>query len=417
MARQPLAMSPNYGAFVRGIRELHRLTVLGKDELPEADVVRDAMDAPWEALSEAERKRASGLSGDLYSISDPPDGRQREMDAQAQEQFNNAIEARQRGEWDRALELLRQLTDFVAPALLSFLRGSIWLDAGDTETALLFVEHAWQVQPGNGQYLATFLHVLGLVDTDAAQERAKQILQNPDNTAPVAVVWAADIVFRANRSLSNAEAMAAIRQLLPVLRRAFARIEAGDKAGIDQSSYIMAVLLLGFCLEIEGQPQVAVEYLTKGLQIDPYNPALLGGRGVLLYGASPRAISDLELAIQNGSKEIWPYFYLAHHFLVTRRFDECRSMCERASPLPALAAVRSELAEWVAISKAEQGFPPDKVREAFETAIRLDPSNEGARRNLAAFEAALPGKGNWQMPPESAWRASAQAERQYPMAM
>src|SRR5580704_7071391 len=102
MVRQPLVMSPNYRAFVRGIRALHRLTISGQDETPEADTVRDAMDVPWEALSEIERKRARGLSGDLYSISDPPPGHDQQMNAQAQETWNSALEAKQRGEWDNA---------------------------------------------------------------------------------------------------------------------------------------------------------------------------------------------------------------------------------------------------------------------------------------------------------------------------
>ncbi len=65
-------MSSDYRVIVRGIRELHRLTLEGMDESPEADAVRDAMDTPWEALSESERMRVNGLSADLYSISDPP---------------------------------------------------------------------------------------------------------------------------------------------------------------------------------------------------------------------------------------------------------------------------------------------------------------------------------------------------------
>ena len=63
MAHQPLVMSPNYRAFVRGIRALHRLALSGKDESPEADTVRDAMDVPWEALSDIERKRARDFLG------------------------------------------------------------------------------------------------------------------------------------------------------------------------------------------------------------------------------------------------------------------------------------------------------------------------------------------------------------------
>jgi hypothetical protein len=79
MAVQPLATSPEYQAFAEGLRELHRLTLAGKDESPEADAVRDAMDKLWEAMSEDERKLASVLSENLYSISEPRVGAIPEM--------------------------------------------------------------------------------------------------------------------------------------------------------------------------------------------------------------------------------------------------------------------------------------------------------------------------------------------------
>jgi hypothetical protein len=52
-------------------------------------------------------------------------------------------------------------------------------------------------------------------------------------------------------------------------------------------------------------------------------------------------------------------------------------------------AAKSQLEEWRAISQAELGFPSEAVRVGFEAAVRLDPSNELARRNQVAFEAGL----------------------------
>jgi tetratricopeptide (TPR) repeat protein len=411
-------MSPNYRAVIRGIRELHRLAIAGQDESPEADAIRDAMDGPWGALSDVERKRASGVSEDLYSISEPVTSGKQELNPQAQARLNDAFEARERGDWDRALELLRRWGKYFPPAPVSFLRGKIWLDAGDPETAVLFFQHASQLQPDDGNSLAVFLYALEKVNPSAAQESARHVLQDPDKTSPVVVVRAADIVFHAGRSLPEAEAAQQFRHLIPVLERALSRIEAGDEAGVDRWHHEIAILLLGFCHELLGNTQAAVDYLTRGLHEDPYNPGLLGARGLSLYGASPRAVNDLELAIRYGSTEIWPYFFLAHHYLLTGRFEECRTMCERASQMPASTAVRSELAEWTAIAQAEQGFPAEIVRASFEAAIRLDPSNDRARRNLAAYEAALhpPHQSKWEKRSESAVRTSAQAERRYSMA-
>src|SRR5689334_8260984 len=100
MARQPFAMSPHYLAVLQGLRALHRLTIEDRDDSPEADAVRDATDAPWEALSEVERKRLGGLSEDLYAISDPPAAVPEVMNPQAQARLNDAYLARERGDWD-----------------------------------------------------------------------------------------------------------------------------------------------------------------------------------------------------------------------------------------------------------------------------------------------------------------------------
>ena len=75
MAARPLTLSPSYFATVRGTHALHRLIAEGKDDSPEADAIRDASDAPWEALSETERDRARWVAEDLYSIYEEPPAR------------------------------------------------------------------------------------------------------------------------------------------------------------------------------------------------------------------------------------------------------------------------------------------------------------------------------------------------------
>src|SRR4051812_9948198 len=108
MTPRPLTMSANSLAVVRGLRELHRLAVAGRQDSPEADAVRDATDVPWQALTEVEKKRLSGLSEDLYSITDPPRPLARDLDPQVQSRLIDMDHARHRGEWGRALDLLRR---------------------------------------------------------------------------------------------------------------------------------------------------------------------------------------------------------------------------------------------------------------------------------------------------------------------
>lgn len=187
MAPCPLALSPSYLAVARGIRALHHLALAGQDESPEADAVRDATDAPWKALTEVERRRASGLSADLYSISDPPKPGRQPMSPQAQAGLADVLEARRQGEWDRALELVRRWAPSLPPALVSHLRGSIWLEVGDPATAALFFDHAADLEPRNGNDLALALHALHLSDPAEALRRAQRVLDQDAAYAVAAV--------------------------------------------------------------------------------------------------------------------------------------------------------------------------------------------------------------------------------------
>jgi tetratricopeptide (TPR) repeat protein len=416
MTRQPLIFSPNYMAVARGIRALHALAVAGQDDSPEVDAIRDASDGPWEALSETERRRISGLSEDLFVISEPASEAE-ELNPQAQEKLVEAMTAREHGEWDRALELLRRWSKHVSPPLLSYLRGLVWLDAGDPESAALFFGHASNLEPQNGSYLAFYLHALELVNPTKARGRSEEILHDSDNHSPIVVWRAADIVLKAIRQTAETKTTFGIQTLIPRLERTLTRIEE-DANNPDRSTFGSTSGLLGFCHELMGHTQAAIGCYSRGLQIDPNNDGLLVARGILLYGSSSRAITDFELAVMNGTPLILPYYCLAHHYLISQRFKDCLAMCDRANRMPAPHTMMSEMAEWSAICQAECGFSDEAVRSSFENAIRLDPSNERARRNLAAFEAELrpPFVRPWELAREAAVRASALSTLRYTQA-
>ena len=227
-----------------------------------------------------------------------------------------------------------------------------------------------------------------------------------------------DVEFKAARRLPEADATQLFRRLIPVLQGALARIEAGDESGVDRSSYAMAAACLVSRTNSLAKLNPRWTIIPRGLAAQPHNDGLLVARGILLYGSSPRAIPDLEAAARQGSPMIWPYFFLAHHYLVNGDFDRCRMLCERAMEMAGSGSVKSELAEWLAISQSELAFPVEMVRASFENSIRLDPSNERARRNLAAFEAAnrpVPAR-VYETRSAAAVRASGLAERRYAMA-
>jgi tetratricopeptide (TPR) repeat protein len=414
--------SPSFRLVAKGLVELHRLGKDGKDDSPEAESVRDALDAPLNALNRTEEERAQWLSEDLYSVSEPPAATtQKQMNPQAQQQLNEAVEARQSREWDRALALLRQWREYISPALLSYLRGSIWLEAGNPDVAAMFYGHASESDPANANYRAIYMHALAESEPEAARKLAREVLADDEKHAPVVVARAADIRLNETRTAPDAESAQLRRELIPILERNMTRIEKDEGTASRVSAYAMTVGLLGFCNEFLGNVGAAVNYYTRGLQANPNNDGLLVARGILLYGTSPRAVTDFEQAVGLGSPVVWPYLFLAHHYLITNRFDQCRVMCEMGLRMRGSDTAKSQLEEWRAIAQAELGFPPESVRAAFEAAVRLDPSNELAKRNQDAFEASLrvpraSPRSNWERKSEAAVRQFGLAERRYSLA-
>jgi len=200
--------------------------------------------------------------------------------------------------------------------------------------------------------------------------------------------------------MSTVDARLVLQPLTEVLERTLTRLQNdhGRQFSAFELTHSNATRLLGFCYEQLGDFQASLRSYNLGLAADPENEALLVARGILRYAVEANAADDFEQAIRLGSTKVWPYFFLAHHYLVNNRFEECRKMCEHALDLPASDEVRANLNEWLAISEAELGFPPERIRAAFEAAIRLAPDVDRIRWNLDVFEKASVDQRKSQLP-------------------
>ena len=421
MIAHPPFGSASFQLVAKGLVALHLLGKEGKDDSTEAESFRDSLDLPLAALNRIEKERAQWLSEDLYAVSEPSSAIQKAMNPQAQQQLSEAIEAQLKGEWDRALGLLRRWKDYITPPLLSYRRGSIWLDAGNADVATMFYGHATESDPNSAIYQVGYLHALAKSDLVSAEMRVKEILDDHEQHPPMVVAQAGVIRVR-KAVISNLNAPdLSFQNLLPIFEKTLARIENDDDTVDRKFSYGKTISLLSYCNERLGNSGAAVEYLSRGIQLDPLNDALLTSRGVLLYGTSPRAISDFDQAVGLGCPVVWPYFFLAHQYLSTKQFEQCRVICDSGLRMKGSDTAKSQLEEWRAIAQAELGFPPELVRMAFEGATRLDPTNESAKRNQDVYEAYLktPNTGlrsMWEQKSNSAIRQFGLAERRYSLA-
>jgi tetratricopeptide (TPR) repeat protein len=350
----------------------------------------NGLHAPQSGKQEAGVGRLSGLAEDLASLAEPV-AEPLPMNPQAASRLQEAYDAYEARDLERALALLRRWGRHLPAAQVAHLRGSICYCAEDYAAAAMFYRRAAELEPANVNYARLHLNALGISNPDEAVALAQRVLANAERYHPGLVVTAGVEQLESLREMDDRDAQPAYAELGRVIETALARLRSGEgQDSAQNSTQAMAHALLGFCRDHLGDAEGALCYYDAGLAAFPTNDALLVARGILRYGMdTPAAVQDFQKAIQFGSSVVWPYFFMAHHFLVNSRARECLTSCEQALSIHASDAVRANLHEWMAISRSDLGFPSPEVRTAFEEATRLDPANERIRKNYRAFEKSL----------------------------
>lgn len=396
---------------IDGLLRLHDLTAANEDETPQAEVVRSLLEESWASLSETERRQVTGLSKDLYSITDPvavplPEN------PQSRKRLNEATVSLTSGDWEGALDLLRRWSRYVQPAELAYRRGRLWQQARYYAVAAVFFQHASEIDPSNGNYAGVYLHMLEKSDPAAASKKANEILASHLAYPPQMVVVAASIRLAESVEVPAADRRSILLNLSGVLESAQERLEGSNATS---SARATAAAIAGLCEELLGNTEAAIGHYNRGLDIDPTNARVLAARGIAQYGDQPhQAVKDFESALRFGATTVWPLFFLAHFYLVNGRFQECLKMCELGIERHASDAVKAALYEWLGICREELHYGIDDVRHAFEIAAHLAPDDKRIGRNLSAFEASLGDPGiahpNWDLPPRDAVKSFGLAE-------
>jgi hypothetical protein len=141
--QKPPMTADNTRNYIRGVLRLFNSMDNDQDESEEADALREKMVEPWYALSDVERRRMDGLAMDLFELqalramnADPA---VREIDSCSDESRVREYEQlKDEGNFDRALEFLRQRKADFAPHQLWKYRGDCWYLIGVPEVAVEF---------------------------------------------------------------------------------------------------------------------------------------------------------------------------------------------------------------------------------------------------------------------------------------
>ena len=185
--------NPRFLEYVRLLRDLHVAIQEGWDETAEGEALR-SMDDSGRRLSGAEIASLNGISADFYSLTDPPPVEVSPITAAGDDRPGDGATGSKIEGLQQALELLRKHTGRIPPARLAYLRGSVWMEAGEYPIASLFLQRASGSEPDNPSFHYLALHTLWKADPSTAAERARAILSDPEQYPPGLVLKAADIL-------------------------------------------------------------------------------------------------------------------------------------------------------------------------------------------------------------------------------
>ena len=149
--------SESYQKYKELLLKLHDLVAQDKDQTDEADIIRDAMDAPGTRLTDEEHERIKGLSADLYMLV----GEEIKERSPLSEKEIRDVLARQfkANDSDGILESLRKYNYESQDEHLACIRAICWEALGDFDVALLFARHALKLNPSDPYYRLLMLHI------------------------------------------------------------------------------------------------------------------------------------------------------------------------------------------------------------------------------------------------------------------
>jgi tetratricopeptide (TPR) repeat protein len=239
--------NPSFLDYVRLLYELHRAIKEGWDETAEGEALRERMDEPGRGLSREEITSLNGISADFYSLTEMPVPDSQEVPAEAMADLRSALEARKSSDFNRSLELLRKHAECSPPASLAYLRGRIWLDAGEFAIATEFLQRASELDPGNPNFRYIALQSLSKSDPDRAAGLARAILSDPGRNSLELVLKAADILAHQAQTLPSEQTRRELQSLIPTLQDSILRLETSGEAEVHPDQLGKAFGLIQDC--------------------------------------------------------------------------------------------------------------------------------------------------------------------------
>lgn len=250
--------------------QLHQLMKRGVDETAEGDALRDQMDAPWHRMTTAQQQRVRGLSADLYTLEpDSPIVHPEKVDAPKEEFLNDLRERREQGDFPALLSLLRERPEQFDRARAAFERGIAYMNLKDYDVALLFLDEALRLRPGEPSALACRLVALTNCGREEESEQVAEQIAAEGAVEPMALVVAGQFLFQQATKREGRDRTRLYSDGVNALQRGLALFADKPFSAEVRQAVKSAHLCIAVWLEDTGRPKEAREACLAALSVDP----------------------------------------------------------------------------------------------------------------------------------------------------
>ena len=224
--------------------------------------MRERMDWTGSRLSSDEITSLSGISADFYSLTDEPPTNVSPMTADVLNELEPILHPRTSKEYQEVFDLLRKHGGFIPAPSLAYLRGRIWMDAGEHLIAAAFLQRASELEPTNANYRYIALHAKWKADPLAAVQTAQTILSNSELHSPRLVLKAFDILLQNIRSQPEDQTHQELNYYIPIIQRSIFRLETSGEAEIDPDLLDKAFSYIDYCNDPIAQTAITPAVVT-----------------------------------------------------------------------------------------------------------------------------------------------------------
>jgi len=266
--------SPQFLEAVRLQLLLHDYRRKNQGDSNVADQIRAELEHHWWQLSTSEQDTLEGLAADLNtSLSATPDAKSVSAEA-----ASAILETTRKGDYEHALNLLRENASRLPPDFVAHMRGICWADMSKYDAAIWFFRLATALEPKNEFHDYFLLRAqLFAKQIDDAVQRSMAIVNS--NSPPMLLYAASGILFQKALSLVPEQQKDLYWTVIKAVER------ANSKSSLARPAFLKDAVAANMwrCLAYDqlDQPHDALTAADYVLALDPHHPAASQVRALL----------------------------------------------------------------------------------------------------------------------------------------